>query len=106
MTLTPSEMAYLAAHLIFAFSIVGGLAILAQQGVIWLRTAEWPARSLYYGLLTMGFELDALAELKWAGVKTVVIWILELPLALVVAVAGVMISGAIGFLGLCWDTPS
>jgi hypothetical protein len=72
--------------------LVAALAIFGCQCVHWLHYAQWPP-------VTVRTFLGNPVRVEWEGVHIVIGWLLDIPVASVLFVAGLVFSGSIKSLG-------
>jgi hypothetical protein len=69
------DFGYMVAAVICSVSAMGGALVLGFQALTWLRVGTWPEMPLvkYAGVNA--------AAIEWIGVRHMVMWFLDLPLA-------------------------
>ena len=72
--------------------IVATIGILGYQGYYWFQHGEWLSIPLYKALHFIGADLYGVTTLEWEGVQKILYWLLERPIAAVVAVSSIGIG--------------
>ena len=72
--------------------IIATVGILSYQGYSSWKHGEWQSIPLYKALHFLGADLYGVTTLEWEGVQKFLYWLLELPLAVVVAVLSIGIG--------------
>lgn len=74
---------------------LGGFIVLGYQIVQWLKTAIWVELPMYVVFDWLEIELSFISDMKWQGIKAILIWLLEWPLSATLFVFGGLISWAL-----------
>lgn len=77
---------------IVGLGFLAAVIVLGYQLFQWLKTGQWLQMSFYVLFSWLDLDLSAIANMKWQGVKKILIWILELPLSLMSIVLGGVIA--------------
>ena len=73
---------------------LSGFIVIGYQIVKWLKTATWVEFPLYVIFDWLEIELSFITNMKWQGVKAILLWLLECPLSSMLFVFGGLITWA------------
>ena len=79
---------------LIGLGFIASLSIFGYQGLHWIQNGEWLPLPLYKAIYYFDIDLYFVLNMEWQDAKKIVIWILELPLALVVLI----LSSTIGYI--------
>lgn len=77
---------------VVGLGFLAAVIVLGYQICPWLKTGEWLQMPFYVLFSWLDLDISAIANMKWQGVKKILIWILDLPLSLMSIVLGGVIA--------------
>lgn len=77
---------------VMGYGLFGAIIILGYQVYQWLKNGEWLDITLHKGLYYLEIDLTRITAIEWQGVQRFLFWLLEVPLAAVVAVLSIGIG--------------
>jgi len=79
---------------LIGMGFIASLSILSYQGLHWFQDGEWLQLPLFKAIYYFDVDLYFVLNIEWQVAKNIIIWILELPLALVVFI----LTSTIGYI--------
>ena len=80
------------ARLTLMFWLFVAVLVVLGEAVHWLKTAEWTSWTCADGLAVLHLNLPSVS---WLGVQRIADWSMNLPLALLAVIAGLIFSNAV-----------
>lgn len=77
---------------------MAGAITLGYQVYLWLKIGQWVPIPLSAALTWGGFAFAPIFDVKWLGLRKILIWVLDLPLSVMLIVGSFPLGYAVGHL--------